>query len=169
MYKFRKSESPAYLTACRPPDMQHPRSASPRGCLLYSVREFWFAVRGDLSGGVERHPRGPCSGRAALPPRRFCAGCRAGVGQALVGRHETAGRFSPGRPPVIEGCLLPTGGRAMVMRNAAPAVGPSNPGMAGPLLSSLDRRLPLVRHGRGGGLRLSVVCAEPSSWKGRGN
>lgn len=79
------------------------------------------------------------------------ADCRAGVGQVLVGRHETAGRFPQGRPPVIEGSLLPTGSRAMVMRNAAPAVGPPNPGMAGPLLSSLDRRLPLVRHGRGGG------------------
>lgn len=152
MYKFRKSESPAYLTACRPPDMQHPRSASPRGCLLYSVREFRFAVRERSQVPSRVILGGPLLGARGLAASSFLrADCRAGVGQALVGRHETAGRFSPGRPPVIEGSLLPTGGRAMVMRNAAPAVGPSNPGMAGPLLSSLDRRLPLVRHGRGGG------------------
>lgn len=92
--------------ACRPPDMNHPRSVSPWGCVLYSVREFRFAVRGRSQGPsrVFLGARGfPHSGRAALPSRRARgACCRSGVSRASGRRHETAGRFSQGGSlPVI--------------------------------------------------------------------
>ena len=75
--------------ACRPPDMKHPRSASPRGCVLYSVREFrpvrpsfWEPVFFLGARGSPHSERtGPCRlvVPAALVAGRASVGLRAGV------------------------------------------------------------------------------------------